>query len=279
MEPNTSFTVAAAASKSASALDGTNYPVWKAQMSAFLQSKGLGKFITPRAQVLMTQVADNPVLLEPLLEGDEKALGHIKCNIMTAYMEVVVNCTTALDAWNALANFFAGKESFNKIHLFEQLIEGHLIETGNPVNDIQKFIQEKNEIVRRLDSTGLKIDKELQVAIMLARLPQSYDVMRRIIESQPELTLEKFTAELNREAIRRSNKRPLSQEQAMFSNSRPPPTKKLKKDVRVCEFCDRAGHIAQSCWFNPDSKQFRPHFIKSAQRITELARQNEQMNG
>jgi hypothetical protein len=269
MEPKPSFTVAAGAARNGivSVLEGTNYPGWKQEMTSFLQSKGLYKYITPRAAALMTQHADSPDKLEELMEGDEKALGFIKCNILSSYLDVVVNSVTALDAWNKLGEFFAGKESFNKIHLLEQLIDGKLLETGNPVNDIQSFIKEKNEIVVRLNSIGLNISKELQVAIMLSRLPDSYDTMRRIMESQADLTLVKLTSELNREAIRRSKKRPIGQESALFSGAGLPPSKRFKsnhdrKKVH-CDYCSLNGHLAGDCWINPKSAKFRPQFRKA----------------
>src|SRR4029079_13374643 len=175
--------------------------------------------------------ANDPVKLEIILEADEKALGHIKFNIASSFSELVVNSSTALDAWDKLETFFAGKETYNKVDLLQQLIDGKLTETGNPVNDVQRFINEKHEIVRRLDSIGMKISQDMQVCIMLARLPDSYDTMRRIIESQADLTMMKLTAELNREAIRNSSKKRSapSEEKALVSDTTGvPPFKKQK---------------------------------------------------
>jgi len=201
-------------------------------MLSFLQSKGLYKYITPRAQALKDSYVDNVEKLEQVLEGDEKALGYIKCNILSSYLDVVVTSQTALDAWTKLEAFFAGKETYNKIQLLEQLIDGKLIETGNPINDVQKFIRDKNELVRRLDSIGMKIDNSLQVAIMLARLPESYDTMRRILESQPDLDMIKFTAELNREALRHTKKRPPANEgEHSWAKKRKLPDLRRNKDL------------------------------------------------
>ena len=243
-------------------------------MTSFLQSKGLYKFITDRAEALKQLYADNADKLEDVLEGDEKALGYIKCNILSSYLDIVITSDTALDAWKKLETFFAGKETYNKIHLLEQLIDGKLIETGNPVNDVQKFIRDKNEIVRRLDSTGMKIANDLQVAIMLSRLPESFDTMRRILESQPDMDLLKFTAELNREAIRHSKKRQASTEKALFAGDEEPrPFKKPKfnrEDTKNqhCDYCNRSGHTLHNCWFNPKSPRFRPALVKNMRQVT-----------
>ena len=95
-------------------------------MVSFLQSKGLYKFITDRAQALKDEFHNNLEKLETVLDGDNKALGLIKCNIQSSYLDVVVTSETALDAWKKLETFFSGKETYNKIQLLEQLIDGRL---------------------------------------------------------------------------------------------------------------------------------------------------------
>jgi hypothetical protein len=200
--------------------------------------------------------------LEEVLEGDEKALGYIKCNIQSSYLDVVVTSETALDAWKKLEAFFAGKETYNKIQLLEQLIDGKLIETGNPVNDVQKFVRDKNEIVRRLDSIGMKIANDLQVAIMLSRLPESFDTMRRILESQPDLDMMKFTAELNRESLRHSKKRTSAIALVATEDATPRAPKKPRYEDKSrvhCDYCGKSRHDAASCWLNPKSAKFRPN--------------------
>jgi hypothetical protein len=79
MSANTSVTTTASGKNNiGSILDGTNYALWKQEMVSFLQSKGLYKFITDRAQVLKNKFRENLEKLEEVLEGDEKALGYIK---------------------------------------------------------------------------------------------------------------------------------------------------------------------------------------------------------
>ena len=277
MEPNTFFTATASAGKhyAVKVLDGTNYSTWKHEMTSFLQSKGLYKFITERAEVFKQANANDPVKLEVILESDEKALGEIKCNIASSFNELVVNSSTALDAWEKLETFFSGKETYNKVDLLQQLIDGKLTETGNPVKDVQSFINEKNEIVRRLDSVGMKISQDMQVCIMLARLPDTYDTMRRIIESQPDLSMMKLTAELNREAIRNSSKKrsaPSEEKALAATDTRPPPTKRPRtpqheRKKLKCTYCEFTGHEAGGCWMNPKSSKFKPEFRSSMLKL------------
>jgi hypothetical protein len=256
-------------------LDGTNFTLWTTQMISYLQSKGLYKFVTKRGEALKKSAEreKNTDKLETLLDCDEKALGLIKCNIADSFNEILVECTTALEAWTNLETYFAGKEQFNRINLLQQLIDGKLSESDNPTTDIQEFIREKNELVRRLNAAGLKISDELQVAIMLARLPDSYDVLRRIMEAQSSLTVLKLCSELTKEGVRRGSKRKLSAESssdsapasaysAQGSSSSSPPFKRTKVEGKrkLCNFCDVKGHEDSKCWFNPKSTSFRPEF-------------------
>ena len=280
MSANTSVTTTASGKYNiGSILDGTNYSIWRQEMVSFLQSKGLYKFITDRAQALKDKFQDNVEKLEDVLEGDEKALGFIKCNIQSSFLDVVVTSQTALDAWQKLETFFAGKETYNKIQLLEQLIDGKLIETGNPTNDVQKFIRDKNELVRRLDSIGMKIASDLQVAIMLARLPDSYDTMRRILESQADLDIIKFTAELNRESLRQQTKKRKQPIASAFVAKEETPKKKARFAEHFatlnCDYCGQSRHDAASCWFNPKSAKFRPEKKNQLLKLAAKASKND----
>lgn len=249
-------------------LDGTNYELWASQMTSLLQAKGLFKFITPRAALLKNKFKDDIEKLEPILEGDERALGYIKSYMLQGFVDLIRSDTTAMKAWTTLERHFAGKETFNKIHLLEQLIDGRLEESENPMSDVQDFIKKKNELVRRLHSAGLEIKEDLQIAIMLARLPESFETMRRIMESKADLSLTYLTAELNREAIRQTNsrKRPIAEKSflgdADDADVRPSAAKKQRTERKnlKCSYCDGKGHEQSRCWLNPKSKAYRPDF-------------------
>jgi hypothetical protein len=245
-------------------LNGTNYPTWSIQIKAYLQSKGLSKFIRSNLDDLKGLV-NNAAKKMDLEDDDEKALGHLKCNMDQSYWDVVTDCNTAFEAWEKLTLFFSGKETFNRIHILEQYIDGRLTEEGDIVNNVQKYVKEKNEAVRRLDSIGIKLDKDLQVAVMLARLPLSFDTMRRILESSKEITLEQVTSELNREAIRRSTqkRKQVTPDVAMISDADGSKmTTSTNKSKLHCEHCKADGHSFSRCWFNPKSTNYRPNMKK-----------------
>lgn len=239
-------------------------------MEALLQAMGLFKFVTPRVEALKKSYSNDVEKLETLLENDEKALGCIKRNVELLHLDLISECQTAFEAWTKLESFFAGKEQFNKINLLQSLVDGNLRDTGNPLRDIQEFIQEKNDLVQRLNSIGIKIEEDLQVAIMLARLPPSFDTMRRILESQDGLTLIKLSSELHREGIRRKDMKCTKRvvEKAAFYSGSDPPSKRPRLDKKklYCKFCDVSGHDGDRCWLDPSSKNYRKNFADSLKR-------------
>lgn len=243
-----------------------NYNMWKIEMESLLQSKGLYKFVTDRAEKLKVLYQDNPEKTEELCENDERALGLLKRNIDPSYIDIVVECSTALEVWKKLEQFFAGKENFNAVYLLQQLTMEKMKESGDIARDVQDFLQSKNNLVRRLASIGFKIEEKMQVALMLAQLPESFDTMRRILESK-ELNLDILTSELHRESTRRSSKRNIDQV-AMLSSLEEDSLKKKKgrntgRDELVCDYCGKKRHTAEVCWLNPESKFYKTSLVES----------------
>jgi hypothetical protein len=67
---------------------------------------------------MSSNASDNvPKLKRMIMDEDEMALGHIKCHVSPSFLDLVIECKTALEAWKKLETFFNGKEKFNKFHL------------------------------------------------------------------------------------------------------------------------------------------------------------------
>lgn len=256
-------------------LNGSNYHIWKVEMEAFLQSKGLAKFLSSKGRKLLKSPGLTLEKRIELEDSDERALGHIKRLVDGSLKELLITCKTARSAWKTLARYFDGKEQFNKVQLLERLMDGKLEETGNVLENVQAFIKDKRQLARRLQICGVKIPEELLVTIMLARLPDSLDTMRRILESDPSLTVDKVSNELIREATRILGKRACSHKETFEElnitseiskrSHRSASSSKLpSKRVRdPCSMCGLAGHDVSNCWINPDSKSYRPSFASN----------------
>lgn len=273
-----------------SLLDGSNFISWKIETEAFLQSKGLAKFIRVKLRTLL----DDPDLSADkrmeLRDGDEMTLGHIILRCNDSFKEMIVKAKTARKAWKILTQYFEGKETFNKIHLMERLMDGKLAAEGDMVMNVQSYLKEKKQIVRRLADCQVTIPEELQVAILLSRLPESMDTMRRILEADPNVDVDKISRELLRESVRISSKRKAEGErtteqvhaaammdqgayQRIAAAQSGNHFKRNKRDRAAesahCGFCGTTGHSSNKCWLNPYGSNFRQNFAERVQRTAE----------
>lgn len=235
-----------------------NYTEWKQEMLALLQSKGLGKYITTRAADLLQSDELTLAVRMQIQDGEEMALGRIRRAVSASYKEAIMDCTTALEAWEILARQFEGKETYNKIHLLTRLVDESLPEDGDMMQNIEKFLATKHQLVRRLKGCGVEIPKDLLVTLILARLPASFEIVTRILENTPDLSLEKVQAELVREATRRT-KRTRTLESANFASDMAPQKKRprLETSKLSCSYCSGKGHVSDKCWLNPAGSNFR----------------------
>ena len=141
--------------------------------------------------------------------------------------------------------------------------------------NVQAYLQETKQLVRRLSTCGINLPEELIVAILLARLPESLDTMRRILEADPLVNVEKVSQELMREATRITGKR--KAETAIESaNNIQVDTKRRKKTSgqlkrAPCSICGINGHSTTVCWLNPESKSYRPEFAERMQKAASSA--------
>jgi gag-polypeptide of LTR copia-type/Domain of unknown function (DUF4219) len=178
-------------------LDGTNYPTWKLKMESYLQSKGLAKFLSSNGYDLMQDQALSREKRMDLEDASEKALGHIRRHVDGNHQEMLIKTKNARSAWRALKKHYEGKEVYNKVQLLQRFFEEGLNEGQEMIKAVPDYLQSKKEIVRRLQAVGLTIPEELLVAVILARLPTSCDITRRILESNPDISLAKVSQGLN----------------------------------------------------------------------------------
>ena len=253
-------------------LDGSNYISWKMDTESFLQSKGLSKFIRFKLSTLLDDPALSADKLMDLRDGDEMALGHIKTRCNDSFKEMLIKCKTARKAWKTLAGYFEGRETFNKIHLMERLMDDKLRAEGDIVDNVQSFLKEKKQIVRRLAECGIRIPEELQVAILLSRLPETMDTMRRILEADADITVDKVARELLRESVRLSSKRKNQPDEKAVEQVNAAMMKRQKTYPRtdtVCTFCGTPGNAAVKCWLNPQGTNFRQTFAERVKKTAE----------
>jgi hypothetical protein len=258
-------------------LTAHNYPSWASEMKALLMSKGVWKCISGSVESILANpdASSELTTLEKLRleEDDNKAMGLIALNISETYREKIRNATKSKQAWKTLEEFFEAKAPFNKVHLLLQLVSLKLTEGG----DIEDYVRKKMQFQRRLENCGLKLPEELMTVLLLIGLPNELSTLRRILETDDNLTLDKVERELQNETIRRSSSSENSNQNSaimLYGNSdlkakedhwksKKRNRTRNEKEKHICSFCNKhCYHSEDSCYQNPESDNYRPNLIR-----------------
>ncbi|GMF31059.1 unnamed protein product [Phytophthora lilii] len=117
-------------------------------------------------------------------------------DVSTVEDDLLCHRRTALEAWEALKAFFVKQSFHNRVQLRKQLHEFTLGSDEDLMTHIVRF----DDLCARLAAVGEKMTDDEKVVILLGSLPQEYDTMVRIIESQEHVTLLDTKEMLRREA-------------------------------------------------------------------------------
>ncbi|GMF66381.1 unnamed protein product [Phytophthora lilii] len=125
------------------------------------------------------------------------ALAVVAKMLSPTYQSMIREASTALEAWEALKAFFVKQSLHNRVQLRKKLHEFTLGSGEELITHIVRF----DDLCARLAAVGEKMTDDEKVVILLGSLPQEYDTMIRIIESQEHVTLLDTKEMLRREAV------------------------------------------------------------------------------
>ncbi|GMF66182.1 unnamed protein product [Phytophthora lilii] len=185
MSPNT-------ASNPNEILTYENYFLWEFNARMTLARKGL------QDHVVAAMKPEEAVLRKTneWKVADMKALAVVAKMLSPTYQSMIREASTALEAWESLKAFFVKQSLHNRVQLRKQLHEFTLGSGENLMTHIVRF----DDLCARLAAVGEKMTDDEKIVILLGSLPQEYDTMVRIIESQEHVTLLDRKEMLRREA-------------------------------------------------------------------------------
>jgi len=161
-----------------SILNGSNYQVWKNQMKAWLQSKGLWQIMSkdewkfPEADASAT-VTIHKANYKSWMEWDNKdnqAYGLILLQVNPSVAVVTSSTATTNATWLALHTAFSQTGPSTIFNKFKNAIYKK-ISTANPALDIM----EMNEKFQCLMAAQVDIPEVVQAMILLNVIPKEYD--------------------------------------------------------------------------------------------------------
>lgn len=214
-------------------LDGENYLNWRFKMEMLLKEK--------KVWLVISQSKPDPVTTA-WTENDEKAFTTIALTIEDSQIQHIRNCTTAVDAWNALKEVHEKDTHSNRVRLLRLIMKEHLEEGG----DAEAHVNRMNELFQKLLALGTELKPEFfMCATLLATLPSSYDPLVTALEARNEIEL---TSPYVRSKIIEEYKRRKERDSSASDTTALKVNSNLNRSKEFhCFFCKEEGHIRRNC--------------------------------
>lgn len=229
-------------------LDESNYDSWAIQMRSILIHSGQWNIVNGKLKQ-----EDVKERADQWLHEDEKALASIFLCVKPTQLGYIRNCTTSHDAWKKLEETYVPRGPLQKVSLYKRLVNLKMAEGGSMVHYINEF----SEVYEKLKETGIELQDELLVIMILSSLSSAYENFVVAIETRDDLpSLSTIKQKLLEEGKRREEGVVgWSAEQAFAARAttsknekKPNSNNKNKKNFKgKCYVCGVKGHFANKC--------------------------------
>jgi transposase InsO family protein len=166
-------------------LKDTNYPSWKMDMIWCLHEKTLFRCVDsvrPDTCPTSAQEAARPGITEEFHNRSSKALAMIALSLEPDQKPLIRNCTTARDAWNALAAVYEPMSRSRIGKLRRNFILIHML----PNETMAKYLSRVSNAVTDLADAGKVIDDEEQAYQILNGLSVAWDSVVERLYALPD---------------------------------------------------------------------------------------------
>ncbi|KAL6280367.1 hypothetical protein ACE6H2_017248 [Prunus campanulata] len=161
-------------------LDRNNYPLWLAQITPILKSRGLMQFVdgTSKCPSAFLQVTDEKgttsevvnSAYEEWIQTDQMVLSWINGSLTPTVLGTVVRSTSARATWLSLANRYASP-SHNRI----LQLRSELLRTSRGDLSISDFLDKLNGIVDSLALAGYSVPDNDLISIIMNNVGPLYE--------------------------------------------------------------------------------------------------------
>ena len=197
---------------------------------------------------------------------DRQVLGVIRLTLSRFIAHNIVKKKTTVDLIKALSGMYEKSSANNKVHLMKKLFNLKMVENASVVQHLNEF----NTITNQLSSVEIDFDDEIRALIVLASLPNSWEVMKMTISNSigkeklkyndiRDLVLANeirrrdasetlgFGFALNLETRGRGNARNSNRGKSKSRNSNKNRSKSRSCQQVQCWNCGKTGHFERHC--------------------------------
>ena len=151
--------------------DDTDFAYWRMQIEDYLYGKKL--HLPLLGTKPETMKAEEWALL------NRQVLGVIKLTLSRSVAHNVVKENTTANLMKALFGMYEKPSANNKVHLMKKLFNLKMAENALVAQHLNEF----NTITNQLSSVEIDFDDEIRALIVLASLPNIWEVMRMVVSN------------------------------------------------------------------------------------------------
>jgi hypothetical protein len=207
-----------------------NYRTWKFSMKMVLQAKDLWEVVSGEE--------NRPETEKGALAWDKKArkaLATIVLGLAAEEKEHVIDCVESKEAWDILEKLYEGKGRNRKFMLLQDLFKMTLAS----YDGMDSYLRSVREKMSELSTTGVKLEDDVKLAIILNGLGEKYRYLTVTFESKETIDFDELDARLREEELKVN---PMAGRTALKAARMSDGKLRLK-----CWECGEIGHVRSDC--------------------------------
>lgn len=233
-------------------LTDKNFLVWSTQVQLVLEAKDLWKYVEDSYTPATSEAGKAKQRQER-----RQCLAEIVLNIDTKYVAAVMRKNSPKDAWNTLQEMHKSKCKASQLTLRKRLFGLEMDEDQT----IRGFVESIHEIENELHMGGYEVSDSDKKLALLGGLLDEYEMVKTVLQGEENLSFEGMVARLEarQDEINRSDgkkggagSRHRSKGSAFVAHD------SRKKGNKSCHLCTKQGHFVKDCFYNPQSKNYKP---------------------
>ena len=227
-------------------LNDSNWPIWKLQMTAYLQAKELWGLIDG-SNVRPEDNAQNQEALARFIVREARVNSILLQTVSTSQLHIIArsDLLTPRQKWNELVQTFDRASLSNKLQLLSQLLDLKM----KSDQTVDAYFKDLQDITERLAAIDSAVTADFQIAVLLRGLPTEYENLRTAYVAKGEVTLSELSEGLRTEERRLMDRKSLSSSSSVVyvANRNFSRYSRGKPFSGRCYNCGEQGHLKRDC--------------------------------